>query len=453
MNGAWRKVGKRAAGSRLLALAGALVAVLAAMPGVLAAPAGGEVQRQALLQQMLADPGNVEVALQYARLSAAAGDLEGAVSTLERLRIFAPGVARLDFELGVLYYRLGAYQLAATYFTDARDARDATPRIKAQATAYIAQAERQTAADRTFATVVFGARYQSNANGGAGSPFVDLNGVPFQLNPAAMADPDANGFAAANLHVSHDLASQGDRFDADLGLYGSLYGKHNELNTLAGELKAGPVFNLERFSIAHSTLGLYGIMGGVALRGDPYFYTAGIGGVLTTQLDPATIAKGRLEYRYEQFFNSALRPSVAGMTGARLRATGEIRHQLDAGTALYASLYGERKNAIFGTNADWEAGAVVGTVLSFSGPFANANGPWSLDLSLGVAQRQFDVNDPVVSPAARHDTEAFVQGALTVPVAESWSAIATVGYRRQVSNYGLYTFDNASASLAMLKSF
>lgn len=141
------------------------------------------------------------------------------------------------------------------------------------------------------------------------------------------------------------------------------------------------------------------------------------------------------------------------MTGTRLRASGDIRRQIDANTTLYAALYGERKTASTGMNADWEAGAVLGTVLRFSAPFANAPGPWSLDLSAGVLTRAFDAADPIVSTEARRDSAAFVQGALTVPVADSWSATGTLGYRRQVSNYGLYTYDNVSTSLALMKSF
>jgi len=412
-----------------------------------------EAQRQALFAKMLADPGNVDLALQYAALSSAAGDLEGAVSTLERLLIFAPNLSRLNYELGRLYYRLGAYNLAASYFTTARDAPDATPQIKADAASYIAAAERQASGQQLAGSIMFGARYQSNANGGADSQFVDLNGVRFVLNDAARADPDANGFAAAGVHFSGDLASQGDRFDADVGVYGSLYGKHGELDTAAIAGQFGPVFDLERFSIAHSSLGLYAIFGAVGLAGDPYLYTAGLGSVLTTDLDPASRARLRLEYRYESYMNSAARPTVSDMTGGRIRLSGDVRHQLNDSASLYAVAYGERKNALAGDDADWEAGATLGTTLRFKGPVESQARPWSLDLSVGVLQRNYDAPDPLMSATARQDREAFAQAALNVPVADTWSAIATLGYSKQLSTYDLYTFDNLSTSLALTRSY
>jgi cytochrome c-type biogenesis protein CcmH/NrfG len=44
-----------------------------------------EARRQALLQLMLQDPSNLDVAFEYASLSSQVGDYEAAVSTLERM--------------------------------------------------------------------------------------------------------------------------------------------------------------------------------------------------------------------------------------------------------------------------------------------------------------------------------------------------------------------------------
>ena len=69
-------------------------------------------RRQDLLRLMLQDPSNLDVAVEYASLSSQVGDYEAAVSTLERMLIFAPNTPRLQLELGILYYRLGSYELS-----------------------------------------------------------------------------------------------------------------------------------------------------------------------------------------------------------------------------------------------------------------------------------------------------------------------------------------------------
>jgi tetratricopeptide (TPR) repeat protein len=75
-----------------------------------------EDRRQALLRLMLQDPTNLDVAFEYAALSSQVGDYEAAVSTLERMLIFAPNTPRLQLELGILYYRLGSYEVSRSYF-------------------------------------------------------------------------------------------------------------------------------------------------------------------------------------------------------------------------------------------------------------------------------------------------------------------------------------------------
>src|SRR5687768_2070429 len=54
--------------------------------------ASAEARRQALFQRMLTDPSNLDYAFEYAALSEQVGDLEAAISTLERMLVFAPGL-------------------------------------------------------------------------------------------------------------------------------------------------------------------------------------------------------------------------------------------------------------------------------------------------------------------------------------------------------------------------
>ena len=82
-------------------------------------PPDVEARREALLKQMLARPNDLDLAFEYATLSSQVGDYEGAVSTLERMLIYAPNTPRLQLELGILYYKLGAYDVARAYFEQA----------------------------------------------------------------------------------------------------------------------------------------------------------------------------------------------------------------------------------------------------------------------------------------------------------------------------------------------
>jgi tetratricopeptide (TPR) repeat protein len=82
-------------------------------------PPAVEARREALLQQMIASPSDIDLAFEYAQLSSQVGDYEGAVSALERVLIYALNTPRIQLELGILYYRLGAYEVARSYFEQA----------------------------------------------------------------------------------------------------------------------------------------------------------------------------------------------------------------------------------------------------------------------------------------------------------------------------------------------
>ena len=83
--------------------------------------ASPELQRQynAAFQDMLSKPGDLEVALNYAKVATKVGDLEGAISTYEGMLIIDPNLSRVRLELGVLYYRLKSYEVARSYLETA----------------------------------------------------------------------------------------------------------------------------------------------------------------------------------------------------------------------------------------------------------------------------------------------------------------------------------------------
>ena len=102
-------------------------------------PSDVEARRQALLARMLQNPGDLDTAFEYAELSSQVGDYEAAISTLERMLIFAPNTPRLQLELGILYYRLGSYDVARSYFAQVVSNPSVPPEIAAKVRLYLQQ--------------------------------------------------------------------------------------------------------------------------------------------------------------------------------------------------------------------------------------------------------------------------------------------------------------------------
>ena len=68
-------------------------------------------ERQRVFDSIIEDPTNLDNLFNYANLSILVGDLEAAIGIFEQMLIYKPDLPRIKLELGVLYFRLGAYAL------------------------------------------------------------------------------------------------------------------------------------------------------------------------------------------------------------------------------------------------------------------------------------------------------------------------------------------------------
>lgn len=100
--------------------------------GERSAPPSPELQRQYDLafQEMLAQPGNLEVVFKYATVATEAGDLEGAIAAMEGMLLIDSDLPRVRLQLGILYYRLKSYEVARSYLQTALQSPALSPDIR-----------------------------------------------------------------------------------------------------------------------------------------------------------------------------------------------------------------------------------------------------------------------------------------------------------------------------------
>src|SRR5476649_1610093 len=112
---------------------------LAQSPAAAPAVASSDLERQydAAFQEMLAKPANLDVLFKFASLASQTGDLEGAVSALERMLLINPELPRVRLELGVLYFRLGSYEVAQTYLEVALKSPALPPEVRNRAERFL----------------------------------------------------------------------------------------------------------------------------------------------------------------------------------------------------------------------------------------------------------------------------------------------------------------------------
>jgi len=455
---------------RLVVLFGAVVlspvaAVAQSGPSSQAAPAADTGQsavaeaslraRQAqLLAAMLADPADLDIAFDYATVSTRLGDYEAAIATFERMLIYAPGLPRIQLELGVLYFRLGSTEVARSYFEQALAAPDVPPEVAARVETFLAAIETQEARGKLSATLVTGLRYQSNANAGPGSRQVTLNGLPFLLDDTAIGQPDWNAFVAGNVHAAYDLGTQGDLLEADLLFYGGRYLDTQRLDTGLAELTLGPSFNMGRFGIDDAQLGVYAILAGVRLNDGNYSGALGAGARIVHQPSPLSSINARIEYRHRWFRDTATYPTVSNRNGYQLLGQLTYSHRIDANWVVRALTLGDFEQAAANFEQSVEGGAGLGATYRFASPVARLEIPWALDADVGYIRRQYRAPDPAVDPAtAQHDNEFWLRGGLTVPLRADLAAAITTEFRRLQSNYATRDFSNASVTVSLIMAF
>jgi hypothetical protein len=448
-----------------IALAMAGLAVCGAAPAIAGdstvplqrlGPPDVEARREALLKQMLARPNDLDLAFEYATLSSQVGDYEGAISTLERMLIYAPNTPRLQLELGILYYKIGAYDVARAYFDQALANPTVPPSVVQQVRLYLSQLALAADPPPFSATIFSAIRWESNANAGPGTNSVTLNGIDFTLDQQSVGREGWSALNIGTMHYGWDLKRQGDRIEFDALAYSTAYFEKdlNDIDLDFFEVTLGPSFNMKRWNMDKTRAYFYAI-GDLAYLGyDPYFSAPGGGFRLLSFGAPQSVVDFRIESRWRDFENSSDLPFNSDRTGAQTRAGATYSYYFTPAFVVTTQLYGQRENAEVGYWADWEIAFSGGFAWTFDNPFGQARYPWTLQVGGGVIKRSYDDPDPTINPIeAEEDTQWWTRGAVVLPVAQTWALVPQVEYRDQQSNYDIRVYDDLMALVGVQKRF
>jgi hypothetical protein len=404
---------------------------------------------------MLQDPSNLDVAFEYASLSSQVGDYEAAISTLERMLIFAPNTPRLQLELGILYYKLGSYEVARSYFAQVVANPSVPAEIAAKVRLYLQQLAIEAEPPAFAGSIFSGIRWESNANSAPATQNVTLNGLDFTLDSQSVAAPDWSAVNIGTLHYGYDLKNQGDRIEFDFLTYNATYFDLTDINLNFFEATLGPSFNLKRIGIDKSRFYVYGIGDEVLLGNDQYFGAGGGGLRFLSFAAARSVLDLRLETRVRQFTNTNDRPTNTLRDGAQTRFGGSYSYYLAPGLVLIVQGYGQREDAEVGFYANIEVGASAGIAWTFANPLAAAGRyPWTLQVGAGGINRSYDDPDPTINPfQSEVDKTFWGRAALLIPVNATLAMVPQVEIRDQDSNYEISKYDDFSALVGLQKRF
>jgi hypothetical protein len=415
-----------------------------------------EAQKNALFQEMLRNPDNLDVAFAYADVSARLGDYEAAVSALERMLLFNPNLPRVQLELGGLYFRMGSYDLARAYFDKAAAANPPTA-VRRRIDEYLAQIDKAQSRHLFSGYLFLGGQYQTDANVAPASPLIFSPIGPVLLNSQFTKQASGSVFATGAVIYSYDLETQ-NRDTLDVTAVGAL--NHyfnslvNHLDLALLELTGGPHLNFPTGLIvgpAPASFRPYAIFDEVGLGWNQYFVAGGFG-LEYDQLVWSDLAlKSVFEFRHKSFTNAPTRPLSTGLDGNDELVSLSVTKPVSEYSTLNLEFDYINQSAMldFYTNTSY---AVSGSYqISYPVPFKITTYPWQTTLFLGRAWSYYAAPDPCCNTSSTtlgfstQLTQRWRFGVTeTWPVTPRIAIVVQVGRDIVSSNLPLYAYNNTS---------
>ncbi|MDQ8727941.1 tetratricopeptide repeat protein [Bradyrhizobium sp. LHD-71] len=404
----------------------------------------------ALFQQMFQNPSNLEVSFKFAELAAVRGDYEAAIGALERMLFFNPNLPRVKLELGVLYFKLGSWDLARSYLQDAIKGSDVPNDIRAQVNAYLAEIARRQAPYEFAVFAHAGARWQSNANIGPDGLIVRAIGQDAILNDKFARAPDWNWFQVAAMHYIHKINKRGDAFEVVFTGYASQQHRFTQFDLGIVEATAGPRIAIDQ----KASFKIYGIGTGVMLAHHKYIESGGAGFSIRGPLGSFGLAEGYIEHRHRRFFDSDEFPTASEQTGNL--TTAAINAELRFGVVRLTTRVGfDRNNARFDYNSYDRWSADVGLPMEFSVPgFDGAPRQVVVTPTAGYSDTRYDEPNWIVDPFVfRKDREARVGGIIDVQLYQNYGLRTTITHTWIDSNLPNYDLKNFTVAFGPTARF
>ena len=161
-------------------------------------------QKEEVFKQLFKDPTNLSLLFKYANLSIMVGDLEGAIGVFEQMLIYDSELPRIRLELGVLYFRLGAFALANNYLKSVKEYNPPSE-VEARVDQFL---EAIVSAEEPFQwqqTLSIGFKRTTNGNSGINADFIEIGDFLLDVDPESRRQSDRSFLYNYSLSIDQDL--------------------------------------------------------------------------------------------------------------------------------------------------------------------------------------------------------------------------------------------------------
>jgi tetratricopeptide (TPR) repeat protein len=378
-----------------------------------------------LFQRILREPTNLDVAFRYAEVAAKLGDYEAAITALERMLFFNPDLPRVQLELGVLYFRLGSYEVARSYLQRARATPDAPPEVRERIDLYLGELARLESRHQYSATIFTGVQRQSNANVSPASPLVRVGGIDATLADQFTKKADTSFFLSGAGIYSYDLQTQDrDTIEVTGNAFLSEFIHQKRFDLDFVEVTAGPRLRVASSGLPATSLRPYAIGDFVVLDHSLFFTTLGAGIEATHDVTKNFGLSLAYEHREKRYHSAQAFPTGPELTAAD--EVGALRgiYAFARNQVLDLTLSIVDENARTKPNSNFQYGAVLGYQIAYAAPFGNPALLWQTSAAVGRFYIDYSAPDPFFDPdITRFDRRWRMAITQAIPVTENIAAI------------------------------
>jgi hypothetical protein len=350
-------------------------------------------------------------------------------------------------ELGVLYYRLGSYEVARTYLDTALKSPALPADVRGKAQEYLAEVESKAKPSSLGGEVFFGWRYQSNANLGPAGSRVLLFGQPANLNQAGQGTPDWGIVSSAQVRHRYDFGNQDKgALETQFTAYANRQFQVSAANVSLLDLTSGPRFQVFNGIFEDVSLKPFVTGGYVWVNDTPYYGSWGGGleanALLANGFRNSTIAV----FRRQNNQDTSYLPTNSQYRGNSMSANTAFEYQLTPTVLLFSIGSAQRFDADF---APWQSytlwGVGGGFAFRFADPLFKSGLPWTINLSVSEQWWTYDQPDIAIDPGTmRYQNDTILNLVLTVPFDDRTTFSLQGGRFVRASTVPNYAFENNS---------
>jgi tetratricopeptide (TPR) repeat protein len=161
-------------------------------------------EKEEVFKQLFKDPTNLSLLFKYANLSILVGDLEAAIGVFEQMLIYDSELPRIRLELGVLYFRLGAYPMATNYLKSVKEF-NPPAEVEAKVNQFL---EAVVSAEKPFQwkqNLSIGFKRTTNGNSGINADFIEIGDFLLDVDPESKRQRDRSSLFNYSLSIDQDL--------------------------------------------------------------------------------------------------------------------------------------------------------------------------------------------------------------------------------------------------------